>query len=80
MLILRSWSSLPDVHRLIYAMILGAVLQYRLAQLRAIDLALKATLPTAAAAPLVLLGDLNFRCVVWGTWPQTLACTDFSQR
>eukprot|EP00752_Nemacystus_decipiens_P018264 g16387.t1 len=35
--------------------------KYRLAQLRAIDSALHATLPTAAAAPLVLLGDLNFR-------------------
>eukprot|EP00903_Cladosiphon_okamuranus_P019298 g17739.t1 len=35
--------------------------KYRLAQLRAIDLALKAALPTATAAPLVLFGDLNFR-------------------
>ena len=43
-------------------------MQYRLAQLRAIDLALKATLPTAATAPLVLLGDLNFRCVAVLLW------------
>ncbi|CAM9851422.1 unnamed protein product [Pylaiella littoralis] len=35
--------------------------KYRMDQLRAIDSALAATLPTAAAAPLVLLGDLNFR-------------------
>ncbi|CAM9222615.1 unnamed protein product [Ectocarpus sp. 4 AP-2014] len=52
--------------------------KYRMAQLRAIDLALQGTIPTAATAPLVLFGDLNFRAeMLSGTEDKAKGGNDF---